>query len=177
MYAIRLKRNSFRFIMSEEDKSTTTSSEYWFRVMDRDGDGAITIDDLEFFYAEQVDRMFEAWINHLPFVGNAFTDIGSRALAISWPALPDAGPRKTRPKAHNNAARSQKMSSATHLLWYIPQRRKIPWQVLNYFHDDFTLCKRDFFREQREPFDGNQEWNWARWATEEYSLLVADEDD
>jgi len=33
------------------------------------------------------------------------------------------------------------------------------------------------FREQREPFDGNQEWNWARWATEEYSLLVADEDD
>ena len=40
--------------MSEEDKSTSTSSEYWFRVMDRDGDGAITIDDLEFFYAEQV---------------------------------------------------------------------------------------------------------------------------
>ena len=47
--------------MSEEDKSTPTSSEYWFRVMDRDGDGAITIDDLEFFYAEQVRRMFDDW--------------------------------------------------------------------------------------------------------------------
>lgn len=48
--------------MSEEDKSTATSSEYWFRVMDRDGDGAITIDDLEFYYAEQVARRNEAWI-------------------------------------------------------------------------------------------------------------------
>ena len=47
--------------MSEEDKSTPTSSEYWFRVMDRDGDGAITIDDLEFFYAEQVCRMLDDW--------------------------------------------------------------------------------------------------------------------
>ena len=46
--------------MSEEDKSTATSSEYWFRVMDRDGDGAITIDDLEFFYAEQVARRIKA---------------------------------------------------------------------------------------------------------------------
>ena len=42
------------FILSEEDKGTLTAAEYWFRVMDRDGDGYITLEDLEFFYKEQV---------------------------------------------------------------------------------------------------------------------------
>ena len=42
------------FILSEEDKGTLTGAEYWFRVMDRDGDGYITLEDLEFFYKEQV---------------------------------------------------------------------------------------------------------------------------
>lgn len=43
----------------------------------------------------------------------------------------------------------------------------------NHFIAFFTI---KYSREQREPFDGNQEWDWARWASEEYSLLVADED-
>lgn len=42
------------FILSEEDKGTLTAAEYWFRIMDRDGDGIITLEDLEFFYKEQV---------------------------------------------------------------------------------------------------------------------------
>ena len=46
------------FILSEEDKGTLTAAEYWFRVMDRDGDGYITLEDLEFFYKEQVELTF-----------------------------------------------------------------------------------------------------------------------
>ena len=42
------------FILSEEDKGTSTAAEFWFRIMDRDGDGVITLEDLEFFYKEQV---------------------------------------------------------------------------------------------------------------------------
>ena len=36
--------------------------------------------------------------------------------------------------------------------------------------------KNTYFSEQREPFDGNQEWDWGRWASEEYALLVAEEE-
>ena len=32
------------FILSEEDKSTHTAAEFWFRVMDRDGDGIVTLE-------------------------------------------------------------------------------------------------------------------------------------
>ena len=46
------------FILSEEDKGTLTAAEYWFRIMDRDGDGIITLEDLEFFYKEQVFAQF-----------------------------------------------------------------------------------------------------------------------
>ena len=48
------------FILSEEDKGTSTAAEFWFRIMDRDGDGVITLEDLEFFYKEQVWRA-ERW--------------------------------------------------------------------------------------------------------------------
>ena len=44
------------FILSEEDKGTHTAAEFWFRIMDRDGDGLITLEDLEFFYKEQVNK-------------------------------------------------------------------------------------------------------------------------
>ena len=36
------------FILSEEDKSTLTAAEFWFRVMDRDGDGIITLEGMCF---------------------------------------------------------------------------------------------------------------------------------
>jgi len=45
------------FCLSEEDKSNTTSIEYWFRCVDLDGDGVITLQELEFFYSEQLHRM------------------------------------------------------------------------------------------------------------------------
>ena len=35
------------FILSEEDKSTLTAAEFWFRVMDRDGDGIVTLEGKE----------------------------------------------------------------------------------------------------------------------------------
>ena len=47
------------FILSEEDKGTSTAAEFWFRIMDRDGDGLITLEDLEFFYKEQVKYLLD----------------------------------------------------------------------------------------------------------------------
>ncbi|XP_063491555.1 serine/threonine-protein phosphatase 2A regulatory subunit B'' subunit beta isoform X2 [Symphalangus syndactylus] len=55
------------FLISEEDKKTLTSIEYWFRCMDLDGDGALSMFELEYFYEEQCRRLDSMAIEALPF--------------------------------------------------------------------------------------------------------------
>lgn len=55
------------FLLSEEDKTTPTSIEYWFRCMDLDGDGALSAFELEFFYEEQSRRLRSLDVEPLPF--------------------------------------------------------------------------------------------------------------
>jgi len=45
------------FIMSEEDKNTTTSQDYWFRVIDTDGNGFWTAYELEYFYNSTIPKL------------------------------------------------------------------------------------------------------------------------
>lgn len=45
------------FCLSEEDKTSDTAIDYWFRCVDMDGDGVITMYDMEYFYKEQLHRM------------------------------------------------------------------------------------------------------------------------
>jgi len=45
------------FILSEEDKTTNTSISFWFQCIDFDEDGIISPFELEFFYAEQRQKM------------------------------------------------------------------------------------------------------------------------
>lgn len=45
------------FCLSEEDKTSDTAIDYWFRCVDMDGDGLITMFDMEYFYREQLHRM------------------------------------------------------------------------------------------------------------------------
>ncbi|CAI9273256.1 unnamed protein product [Lactuca saligna] len=45
------------FILSEEDKSSEPSLEYWFKCIDLDGNGAVTRNEMQFFYEEQLHRM------------------------------------------------------------------------------------------------------------------------
>lgn len=55
------------FLLSEEDKKTPTSIEYWFRLMDLDGDGALSMFELEHFYEEQSRRLDSLGVEALPF--------------------------------------------------------------------------------------------------------------
>eukprot|EP00471_Norrisiella_sphaerica_P012605 CAMPEP_0184495522 /NCGR_PEP_ID=MMETSP0113_2-20130426/31544_1 /TAXON_ID=91329 /ORGANISM="Norrisiella sphaerica, Strain BC52" /LENGTH=355 /DNA_ID=CAMNT_0026881739 /DNA_START=524 /DNA_END=1591 /DNA_ORIENTATION=+ len=45
------------FLMSEVDKTSDISLEYWFRCLDLDGDGVIAAYELEFFFSEQASRL------------------------------------------------------------------------------------------------------------------------
>ncbi|XP_065852314.1 serine/threonine protein phosphatase 2A regulatory subunit B''beta-like [Euphorbia lathyris] len=45
------------FILSEEDKSSAPSLEYWFKCIDLDGNGVLTRNEMQFFYEEQLHRM------------------------------------------------------------------------------------------------------------------------
>uniref|UniRef100_A0A8C9RBV2 Protein phosphatase 2 regulatory subunit B''beta n=1 Tax=Scleropages formosus TaxID=113540 RepID=A0A8C9RBV2_SCLFO len=55
------------FLISEEDKKSTTSIEYWFRCMDLDGDGVLSMYELEYFYQEQCRKLENMAIEPLPF--------------------------------------------------------------------------------------------------------------
>nr|XP_039270967.1 uncharacterized protein LOC120345546 isoform X1 [Styela clava] len=55
------------FILSEEDKKSPTSIEYWFRCMDLDGDGVISMYEMEYFYEEQSQKLEQLDIEPLPF--------------------------------------------------------------------------------------------------------------
>ncbi|KAH9285751.1 Serine/threonine-protein phosphatase 2A regulatory subunit B'' subunit alpha [Echinococcus granulosus] len=50
------------FLLAEEDKRHPRSIEYWFRCMDLDGDGVLSLYELEYFYSEQSARMEEMGI-------------------------------------------------------------------------------------------------------------------
>jgi len=47
------------FLLSEEDKTSLTAQSYWFRLLDLDGDGEVSAQDMEYFYAEQLDRQLK----------------------------------------------------------------------------------------------------------------------
>jgi EF-hand domain/EF-hand domain pair len=46
-------------IFSEEDKTTETAIEFWFRLLDTDGDGVLSLYELEPFFTEQHQRLKE----------------------------------------------------------------------------------------------------------------------
>lgn len=56
------------FLIAEEDKKHTRSIEYWFRLMDIDGDGYISMYEMEYFYYEQMKRLELMDIEALPFL-------------------------------------------------------------------------------------------------------------
>jgi hypothetical protein len=49
--------------MCEEDKTNHLSLAYWFRIVDLNGDGIITPDEMLFFYTEQVCALTPAPLN------------------------------------------------------------------------------------------------------------------
>merc|ERR1712176_391407 len=55
------------FILAENDKLHPTAIEYWFRILDLDGDGILSLYELEYFYEEQEEKLQQLEVEPLNF--------------------------------------------------------------------------------------------------------------
>ncbi|XP_027701008.1 serine/threonine-protein phosphatase 2A regulatory subunit B'' subunit alpha [Vombatus ursinus] len=138
------------FLISEEDKRNLTSIEYWFRCMDLDGDGVLSMYELEYFYEEQCERMEAMGIEPLPF-----HDLLCQMLDLVKPELDG-----------KITLRDLKRCRMAHIFYdtffnlekYLDHEQRDPFAV-----------QKDVDNDSPEPSD------WDRYAAEEYEILVAEE--
>lgn len=138
------------FLLSEEDKNHPTAIEYWFRCMDLDGDGYLSMYELEYFYEEQLLRMEAIGIETLPF-----EDCLCQMLDMIHPKIPD--------KISLADLKTCKMTTIFFDTFF---------NLEKYLDHE----QRDPFASAREhDADGHELSDWDRFAAEEYELLVAEE--
>ncbi|XP_057714984.1 serine/threonine-protein phosphatase 2A regulatory subunit B'' subunit alpha isoform X1 [Corythoichthys intestinalis] len=138
------------FLISEEDKKNPTSIEYWFRCMDVDGDGVLSMFELEYFYEEQCERMERMGIEPLPF-----QDLLCQMLDLVKPESPGKitlGDLKRCHMAHIF------FDTFFNLEKYLDHEQRDPFAV-----------QKDLDSDGPEPSD------WDKYASEEYEILVAEE--
>ncbi|NXB93888.1 P2R3A phosphatase, partial [Vidua chalybeata] len=137
-------------LISEEDKRSATSIEYWFRCMDLDGDGVLSMYELEYFYEEQCERMEVMGIEPLPF-----QDLLCQMLDLVKPE-----------REGKVTLRDLKRCRMAHVFFntffnlekYLDNEQRDPFAV-----------QKDMDSDSPEPSD------WDRYAAEEYEILVAEE--
>ncbi|XP_061387869.1 serine/threonine-protein phosphatase 2A regulatory subunit B'' subunit beta-like, partial [Musca vetustissima] len=135
------------FLLSEEDKRTPTAIEYWFRCMDIDGDGVISMYELEYFYEEQQQRMESIGIESLPF-----EDCLCQMLDMIKPKRRDA-----------ITLGDLKNCKMTHVFF------DTFFNLEKYLDHE----QRDPFASQRDEYTSD----WDRFAAQEYELLITEEND
>ncbi|KPI93500.1 Serine/threonine-protein phosphatase 2A regulatory subunit B'' subunit alpha [Papilio xuthus] len=135
------------FLLAEEDKTHPTAIEYWYRCMDVDGDGYISMYELEYFYEEQMQRMEAIGIETLPF-----NDCLCQMLDLVHPA-----------------------EEGKITLSDLKRCKLTPIFFDTFFNLEKYLDheQRDPFATQRDSDSEMSEWD--RFAAEEYELLVAEE--
>lgn len=137
-------------LIAEEDKRSPTSIEYWFRCLDVDGDGVLSMYELEYFYEEQCERMEAMGIEPLPF-----HDLLCQMLDL---VKPDRDGRVT--------LRDLKRCRMAHVFY------NTFFNLEKYLDNE----QRDPFAIQKDvENDGPEPSDWDRYAAEEYELLVAEE--
>uniref|UniRef100_W5KG42 Protein phosphatase 2 regulatory subunit B''alpha n=1 Tax=Astyanax mexicanus TaxID=7994 RepID=W5KG42_ASTMX len=138
------------FLISEEDKKNPTSVEYWFRCMDLDGDGVLSMYELEYFYEEQCERMEGMGIEPLPF-----QDLLCQMLDLVKPEY--QGKITLRDLKHCRMAHIF-FDTFFNLEKYLDHEQRDPFAV-----------QKDLDGDGPEPSD------WDKYAAEEYEILVAEE--
>ncbi|XP_062988418.1 serine/threonine-protein phosphatase 2A regulatory subunit B'' subunit alpha isoform X1 [Elgaria multicarinata webbii] len=137
-------------LISEEDKRSPTSIEYWFRCMDLDGDGMLSMYELEYFYEEQCERMESMGIEPLPF-----HDLLCQMLDL---VKPESEGRVTLRELKRCRMAPVFYNTFFNLEKYLDNEQRDPFAV-----------QKDVENDGPEPSD------WDRYAAEEYEILVAEE--
>uniref|UniRef100_A0A0K0EUW0 EF-hand domain-containing protein n=1 Tax=Strongyloides venezuelensis TaxID=75913 RepID=A0A0K0EUW0_STRVS len=70
------------FLLAEEDKKHPTAIEYWFRVIDLDGDGVISLSEMEYFHTEIMQQM-----EIRNYEGNSLKDVICNLLDMISPIM------------------------------------------------------------------------------------------
>nr|XP_020039265.1 serine/threonine-protein phosphatase 2A regulatory subunit B'' subunit beta isoform X1 [Castor canadensis] len=138
------------FLISEEDKKTPTSIEYWFRCMDLDGDGALSMFELEYFYEEQCRRLDGMAIEALPF-----EDCLCQMLDLVKP--------HTEGKITLRDLKQCKMANVFFDTFFNIEK----------YLDHEQKEQASLLRESEG--DGPELSDWEKYAAEEYDILVAEE--
>ncbi|CAH8840641.1 unnamed protein product [Trichobilharzia szidati] len=135
------------FLLAEEDKRHPRSIEYWFRCMDLDGDGVLSMYELEYFYSEQLARMEEMGIEPI-----SFEDCLCQCLDMVKPVLGD----KIR-------LSDMKQCRLCHIFF------DTFFNLPKYLQHE----QRDPFANLRDIEEGlNELSDWDRYAAETYEMLV-----
>eukprot|EP00002_Diphylleia_rotans_P025332 TRINITY_DN5002_c0_g1_i1.p1 TRINITY_DN5002_c0_g1~~TRINITY_DN5002_c0_g1_i1.p1 ORF type:complete len:555 (+),score=106.73 TRINITY_DN5002_c0_g1_i1:54-1718(+) len=138
------------FLLSEEDKTTETSIEYWFRVLDLDGDGYVSLYEMEYFYVEQIHRMNCLSIEHVDF-----QDILCQMVDM------------LKPKSVTQVTVSdfKRCKLAAHVFNILFNLNKF---IAFEQRDPFTI---------RQEMNAAEKTDWDRFARAEYDLLAAEEEE
>jgi len=134
------------FLLSEEHKGSREGTGYWFRVLDVDGDGRLTLDDLSFFYDEQARR--QAALGHDVV---SFSDV----MTQLWDAV--------QPKQPGFIALADLRRTGMAALFV---------NVLTNIHQFLASELSDAHRHSA----GSTLTEWDRWAQAEYARLEEEEE-
>ncbi|XP_069613972.1 serine/threonine-protein phosphatase 2A regulatory subunit B'' subunit beta isoform X2 [Ranitomeya imitator] len=138
------------FLLSEEDKKTQTSIEYWFRCMDLDGDGVLSMYELEYFYEEQCQKMESMAIEPLPF-----EDCLCQILDL---VKPQCDGKITLHDLKKSKQANLFFDTFLNLDKYLDHEQKDPFSVMRVGENE-----------------GQELSDWEKYAAEEYAILVAEE--
>ncbi|XP_039262806.2 serine/threonine-protein phosphatase 2A regulatory subunit B'' subunit delta-like [Styela clava] len=142
------------FLISEEDKTTNISIEYWFRCMDLDGDGFISLYEMEYFYEEQIRKLELLDIEPLPF-----DDCACQILDMIHPAKPECISLVDLKKSQMAGIF---FDTFLNIEKYLEHEQKDPFA-------------NSLLDENDEAFELPKQSDWEKYAAEEYEVLVAEE--
>ncbi|VDP12607.1 unnamed protein product [Onchocerca flexuosa] len=138
------------FLLAEEDKRHPTSVEYWFRCLDLDGDGVLSMYEMEYFYNGVKNKMDQHNIDSM-----RFDDVICNLLDL------------IRPKQPNVISLSDLKKCPLCTRFF---NTFVNW--VKYYEQEASEGER------ATVIDGEEELNdWDRYCLEEYEALMADDQD
>ena len=145
------------FCLAEEDKTTETSIEYWFAVVDFDGDGLISQYEMEFFYEEMIHRMTLMGLpEKIPF-SNVYVQL----IDMVRPELDHAVSLTDLKRCGLSSIFFNTLVNISKLIWQ--EHKEItsyrPPHLRGDTPDDLSLA------------------DWSLWASSEYARLVEEEEE